>query len=247
MKILAITQARVGSSRLPNKVLKKINDKTLLEIHLNRILKSSRIDELIIATTTNTNDDDIVTICDAMQLSCFRGSEKNVLDRFYKASIEKNPTHVIRLTSDCPLIDAELLDEIINFAIENDLDYCSNTFIEDFPDGQDIEIMKFSVLEQAWRNADKDYQKEHVTPYIRENSSFLGGDIFKSDNFPSSRKDGNVRLTVDEQKDFEVISILINNLGLDRKWFEYANYYQNNININKLNSKIKRNEGFRKV
>src|ERR1019366_2392376 len=100
--ILAITQARVGSSRLPNKVLKKINGETLLEIHLDRILKSSKIDGLIIATTINKNDDAIVNICNDMQLPYYRGSENNVLDRFYQAAVKKNPTHVVRLTSDCP-------------------------------------------------------------------------------------------------------------------------------------------------
>lgn len=247
MKIVAITQARTGSSRLPNKVLKKINDKTLLEIHLNRIVKSKKIDELIIATTINEADGAITDICNAMHLPYYRGSENNVLERFYMAVVEKNPSHVVRLTSDCPLIDAELIDEVIDFTIKNDLDYCSNTFVEDFPDGQDIEVMKFSVLQQAWRSADKEYQKEHVTPYIRENSTFMGVDLFKSDNFVSSRKYGNVRLTVDEQKDFDVISMLINDLGTERRWFEYADYYQNNLEIKKLNSNIKRNEGFRKT
>ncbi|MES2590500.1 MAG: glycosyltransferase family protein [Bacteroidota bacterium] len=246
MKIIAITQARVGSSRLPNKVLKKINNKTLLEIHLERILKSERINELIVATTTNTNDDTIMAICDAMHVPYFRGSENDVLERFYLASVKKNPTHIVRLTSDCPLIDGHLIDEVIEFAISNNLDYCSNTFIENFPDGQDIEVMKFSALEQAFKNADKDYQKEHVTPYIREHSSYMGGGLFKSDNYPCPGKYGNTRLTVDEQKDLDVITILINDLGVEKKWEEYAIYYENNQHIHSINSTIKRNEGFRK-
>lgn len=246
MKIIAITQARVGSSRLPNKVLKKVNDKTLLEIHLKRILKSDKIDELLVATTTNTSDDAIAAICDTMGLPYYRGSESNVLDRFYQAIKKKNPTHVVRLTSDCPLIDAELIDEIIGFAVEKDLDYCSNTFIENFPDGQDVEVMKFSALEQAVKNADKEYQKEHVTPYIREHSSFMGGKLFRSDNFPCPGKYGNTRLTVDEQKDLDVITLLINDLGMEKKWEEYATYYENNQHIHSINSTIKRNEGFRK-
>jgi spore coat polysaccharide biosynthesis protein SpsF len=247
MKIVAITQARSGSTRLPEKILKTINNETLLEIHLNRILKSERIDELIVATTTNKKDDLVTSICDSMKVVYFRGSENNVLDRFYQAVKNRNSTHLVRLTSDCPLIDALLIDEIIDFTIKNDLDYCSNTFIEDFPDGQDVEVMKFSTLEKAWKNADKEYQKEHVTPYIRENSTFIGGKLFKSDNFPSPGKYGKVRLTVDEHRDFEVISMMIGNLGLEKTWLEYAKYYLNNENIKKVNSGIRRNEGFKKL
>jgi spore coat polysaccharide biosynthesis protein SpsF (cytidylyltransferase family) len=224
----------------------KIKSKTLLEIHLERILKSEMIDELIVATTVDKKDDAIVEICNGMQVQYYRGSENNVLDRFYQSAIQKNPTYVVRLTSDCPLIDPVLLDEIINFTIKNDLDYCSNTFVENFPDGQDIEVMKFSVLEQAWKSADKAYQKEHVTPYIREHSTFMGGSLFRSDNFAAPKKYGNVRMTVDEQKDFDVISKLVDNLGTGCRWFEYADYYEKNQDISKLNSNIKRNEGFKK-
>jgi spore coat polysaccharide biosynthesis protein SpsF len=246
MNIIAVTQARSGSTRLPNKILKKINGETLLQIHLTRILKSVRMNKLIIATTINEKDNEIVNICKAMRLNYYRGSEENVLDRFYQAVIKENPTYIVRLTSDCPLIDAKLIDEVIDFTIKNDFDYCSNTFIEDFPDGEDIEVMKFSALEKAWKNADKKYQREHVTTYIREHSSFMGGALFKSGNFPSPGKYGQVRLTVDEQKDFEVISTMISNLGVERSWLEYAQYYLNNQGISKLNSEIKRNEGFRK-
>jgi spore coat polysaccharide biosynthesis protein SpsF (cytidylyltransferase family) len=246
-KIVVITQARTGSTRLPNKVLMEINGKPLLSIHLERILKSKMIDELIVATTVEEKDETIVNICNKMQVQYYRGSVNNVLDRFYQAAIKEKPTHVVRLTSDCPLIDPILLDQVIDFAIKRDLDYCSNVLIEDFPDGQDIEVMKFSALEYAWKNADKDYEKEHVTPYIREHSTFLGGNLFTSDNFPCPGQYGSIRLTVDEQKDFEVISILANKLGEEKSWFEYADYYQNNNEINELNSNTKRNEGYRKT
>lgn len=247
LKVIAITQARSGSSRLPNKVLKKINNTSLLEIHIRRIIKSKLINELVVATTNNENDDEIVEICEMMNVSYYRGSENNVLDRFYNAAKSRNPALIVRLTSDCPLIDPMLIDEVINFSIKNDLDYCSNTFIEDFPDGQDVEVMKFSALEYAWKNADKRYQKEHVTPYIRENSTFMKGNIFLSDNFKSFKNYGAVRLTVDEQKDFEVISQLISELGTEKSWLDYADFYRDNENISKINQGIKRNEGFKKI
>lgn len=244
--VIAITQARMGSTRLPNKSMKEIEGKSLLEIHINRILKSKKINQLIVATTSNPEDQVIESLCNAMDIEVFRGSEKNVLDRFYQAVKEKKPTHIVRLTADCPLIDPKLIDDVIKYAIENDLDYCANTLIEDFPDGEDIEVMKFSTLEKAWKTATQNYEKEHVTPFIRENSSFVGGKLFSSDNFSAPGKYGAVRLTVDEIQDFEVISLLIKKLGIDRTWQEYANMYLNDSAIFAHNSKIKRNEGFKK-
>lgn len=247
MNIIAITQARSSSTRLPNKVLKKINGKTLLEIHLGRIQQSKRINELIVATTLNKADDDIICICNKLNISYYRGSEFDVLDRFYQSLLGKNASYVVRLTSDCPLIDPVLIDEVIDYTISNDLDYCSNILVENFPDGQDVEVMKYFVLEEAWRCADKNYQREHVTPYIRENSTFVGGLKFKSDNFATVNRYGRVRMTVDEQKDLEVISLLVQKLGIEKRWIDYAQAYQNDLVIQALNSDIKRNEGYKKT
>jgi spore coat polysaccharide biosynthesis protein SpsF len=247
VKVVAITQARCGSTRLPNKVLKKINGKTLLEIHLHRIQKSKKIHKLIVATTINCADDAIVAICNKLNVSYYRGDEMDVLDRFYQSLLGQNVSYVVRLTADCPLIDPVLIDEVIDYTISKDLDYCSNTLVENFPDGQDIEVIKFHAFKEAWKNADKSYQREHVTPYIRENSTFAGGTRFKSDNFETVKKYGDVRMTVDEQKDFDVISLLIEKLGTEKKWIDYADFYQSDKQIQSLNSDIKRNEGYKKV
>lgn len=246
LNIIAVTQARCGSTRLPNKILKSVNGKTLLQLHIERILGSKRVNQLVVATTTNSEDSKIVELCRSLNVSCFCGNESNVLDRFYQAVKDRKPSHVVRLTSDCPLIDPVLIDEVIDFALKNKLDYASNVLIEDFPDGQDIEVMTFDTLEYAWKHADKDYQKEHVTPFIRENSSFNGGKLFRSDNYGTEKKYGHVRLTVDEQKDLDVITAVINDLGSDKRWYEYAEHYLTNESIQQLNSGIKRNEGFKK-
>jgi spore coat polysaccharide biosynthesis protein SpsF (cytidylyltransferase family) len=236
----------MGSTRLPGKVLKTIGGKTLLEIHLYRILKSKLISGLLVATTVNVSDDRIVDVCNSLRVDYYRGSEQDVLDRYYKAAENIKPEYIVRLTSDCPLIDAVLIDKVIDFTIKNTLDYGSNIFVEDFPDGQDIEVFKFSALETAWKKADKVYQREHVTPFIRENSTFTGGTMFRSDNFASDKKYGGVRLTVDEERDFKVISTLVKDMGIDVKWDEYAEWYLNNKKIKEINSDIKRNEGFKK-
>jgi len=246
MEVLAITQSRSGSTRLPNKVLKAINGSTLLKIHLDRIQQSSKIDELIVATTVDKLDIKIVEIAKKNRLPFYQGSIENVLDRFYQAAKEFEPKWVVRLTSDCPLIDAKLIDSLIEYAVEKDVDYCSNTLKPTFPDGMDVEVFKFFALEKAWREAKLDSEKEHVTPYIHKNSTFNGLDLFTSCNYESDKDFSNVRLTVDEPEDFEVVEKIINQLGLDKDWKEYANFYLANKEINELNSTSKRNEGYNK-
>src|SRR5436190_1324553 len=127
IKILAITQARTGSTRLPAKVLKEVSGHTLLEIHLKRILRSKLIDQVLIATTTEAGDEAIVKIADTLQLPSFRGSTYDVLERFYKAARPYHPEWVVRITSDCPLIDPEVIDNVIDLAMKSNVDYCSNT------------------------------------------------------------------------------------------------------------------------
>tara|TARA_B100000809_G_scaffold254895_1_gene292685 strand:+ start:10719 stop:11474 length:756 start_codon:yes stop_codon:yes gene_type:complete len=246
MNVLAITQARSGSTRLPNKVLKTIGNQTLLDIHIRRLLESSKIDQLLIATTVDTQDSRIVEIAEANGLPYYQGSVKNVLDRFYQAAVKYNPEWVVRLTSDCPLIDANLVDLVIEHAIMQNVDYCSNTLRPTFPDGMDIEVFKFSALEKAWDEAELDSEKEHVTPFIHKNSTFNGLDLFTSCSFESEENFSDVRLTVDEPEDFEVIKMTIDQLGLDKDWKEYAKFYIANKEINELNSTSKRNEGYDK-
>lgn len=246
MDVLAITQARTGSTRFPNKILKTIKGKSLLEIHLKRILKSKKISKLVVATTTKEEDKIISEIAYKVGVESFKGSEHDVLDRYYNTAKKYNPKWIVRLTSDCPLIDARLIDQVIKKAQSENLDYCSNTLIEAYPDGQDIEVFKFKSLEIAWSKAKSISDREHVTPYIKNNSSYLHGEIFKSNNFPSNKNYNKVRLTVDEQEDFKVIELLINKLGIDSRWIDYTNEYLKNNYISSLNKNIKRNEGFRK-
>lgn len=245
MDVLAITQARTGSTRLPNKILKTIKGKSLLEIHLERILKSKKISKLVVATTIDKNDRLIVNIATKIGVDFYRGSVEDVLDRFYHTAKQYNPKWVVRLTSDCPLIDASLIDEVIKKAQKENLDYCSNTLIEAYPDGEDIEVFKFHSLEKAWIEAKSHSDREHVTPFIKNNSSCLGGKIFKSNNFPCSNNYNKVRLTVDEPEDFEVIKYLINKLGFDAGWIDYTNEYLKNNYISSLNRDVERNEGLK--
>jgi spore coat polysaccharide biosynthesis protein SpsF (cytidylyltransferase family) len=246
MNALVISQARMGSKRLPNKVLMEINGKSLLKIHVERISKSKQANKHIIATTINKEDDAIENWCNENKITCFRGNSQDVLDRYYQCAKLYNPLYIVRLTADCPLIDAQLVDEVILFAKKNNLDYASNTLVENFPDGEDVEIMTLNALEAAWEKANIEYMREHVTPFIRENGTFSGGSLFKTDNYSCHKNYGNVRLTVDEPADFEVIKELIKKEGIEAGWETYALSYINNNSINSVNSNIARNEGFKK-
>lgn len=246
MNIVVVTQARSGSTRLPNKVLKKIGDKTLLQIHIERIKQTKLIDDIYIATTDQESDNVIEDLAKELQVKYYRGSENDVLDRYYQTVKDIQPDFIVRLTSDCPLIDPKLIDELVGEAISQNFDYYSNGLVENYPDGQDIEVFKFTALEKAWNEATLTSEREHVTPYIRKNSTFYGQSLFTSNNHGLDESYKNVRLTVDEPNDFEVIKILINDLGLDKDWRTYTDYYLSNENINTLNKDIVRNEGYLK-
>lgn len=243
MKVTAITQARVGSTRLPGKILKKIGQQTLLEIHIERILKSETVSQLIVATTVKPADALIFDMASALGIKSYCGSENDVLDRFYQAVKDEKADYVVRLTSDCPLIDAKLIDKVVRYTINNNLDYCTNTLLTRYPDGQDVEVFKFSALEAAWRDGKLKSEREHVTPYIRNNSTFFGGSLFNSANFEEGFDYGHVRMTVDEPQDFTVIQNLINTLGTQRDWREYAEYMNMHPEISNINGYITRNEG----
>jgi len=246
MKILAVTQARIGSTRLPEKILKKIKGESLLELHLKRILKSNLINKVKVATTTEPDANKIIAICNKLEIDVYKGSLNNVLDRFYKAALPENPDWVVRLTSDCPLIDPVEIDNIIQHALDHNFDYVSNTLKPTYPDGIDVEVFKFSALEKAVKEATLVSEIEHVTPYIWKNSSYLGGSIFTSDCVLNETDYSKIRLTVDTLEDFIVIEKLIKGIGSKKSWYDYVKYLQKNPDLKKVNEQFVRNEGYEK-
>ena len=248
MKILAITQARYGSTRLPAKILKEVNGMTLLEIHLRRILQSKLISKLKIATTDEEGAKYIVEVADKVGVEYYKGSVDDVLERFYGAAAPEKPDYVVRLTSDCPLIDAAVIDDILEYAISHDCDYV-RTDAASYPDGLDTEVMKFSALEKAYNEAQLKSEREHVTPYIWKNGTAEGGTLFKSYKFPNPAGNFNAndyRITIDEPEDFEVIKALIENLGIEHGWKEYIDYLLSHKELYAINSKFSYNEGYAK-
>jgi spore coat polysaccharide biosynthesis protein SpsF len=244
-KIVMITQARVGSSRLPSKVLLDLNGVSLLKFHLRRLKQVKLANKLVVATTHEQGVEKIIEIAHGTDVSFYQGSTDDVLDRFYQAAKESQADIVLRLTSDCPLIDPQLVDKVTAFMLAGNYDYCSNILKEEFPDGQDIEVMTFKALEKAWTEATLKSDREHVTPYIRRNSSFMGGSLFKSDNYSAPENMNHIRMTVDEQKDLDAMVTLIKEVGENESWLTYARYLMDHPE--KFgNQFIIRNEGFQK-
>ena len=245
LKTVLITQARSGSTRLPGKVLKPINGKTLLEIHLDRLKKCQNVTDIVVATTTKSDDEIIFDSALAWGYNAFRGSEDDVLDRYYQTAKTFEPDWIVRVTSDCPLIDPQLVDDIIAYTQQTGLDYCSNTLLEQYPDGQDAEVFTFASLKRAWKEASQLSEREHVTPFIKNNSNHKGLKIFKSENYNCDTDYSSIRMTVDEPQDFELIKILVNELGMDKGWREYTQYIIDK-GLTKINKDIIRNEGYLK-
>ncbi len=236
-KIVAIIQARVGSTRLPGKVLLDLKGKTVLNHVVDRVKKSKYINEVIVATTDLEQDDKIVDECNKIGCKYFRGSESDVLSRYYLCAKENNAAIVIRITSDCPLIDPLVIDKMLYFYLNNNYRLVTNAgdiSNRTYPRGLDTEIFDFNTLENVYKNTNEDYQKEHVTPYIYENEKSV---YYYKNDVDYSR----YRLTLDTNEDFELIGkiydlLYINNedFYLDdiiRLFIEYPELYKINYKI----------------
>ena len=248
MKILAITQARYGSTRLPAKILRKVGDRTLLEIHLRRILQAETISALKIATTAEEGAAYIIEVADKVGVAYHQGSVDDVLSRFYDTAAPEHPDYVIRLTSDCPLIDPRVIDATVRFAVDGGYDYVK-TDPASFPDGLDTEVFRFSALQKAYDEASMTSEREHVTPYIWKNGTAEGGNLFNTAYMrnPEGNYDASsYRITIDEPEDFEVLRILIENLGDACSWKEYIDYVESHPEVRGLNSRFGYNEGYAK-
>lgn len=221
MKIGAIIQARMGSTRLSGKVMKGIKDKTVLQHVIERVQQSKLVDEVIIATTVHERDNVIENEANKHGVKVFRGSEGDVLSRYYFAAKENAIDVVIRITSDCPLIDPYVMDDIINIYISGNYEIATNASADishrTFPRGLDVEVFSFNALEKAYNNAKETYQREHVTPYIYENSE-------KSFIYKNNIDYSKYRWTLDTEEDFELISKVY-----DRLYKGKHDFYLNDI------------------
>ena len=241
---VAVIQARMGSTRLPGKVLLKVMDKTILQYVVERIRKAKNIDNIVVATTAKKEDQEIVNLVNSLGIGVYCGADEDVLDRFYQAARLFKAKDIIRITADCPLIDPQIIDDTIDCYFERGADYCSNALEETFPDGLDVSIFSFNALSNAWENAKLLSEREHVIPYIRKNP-----DKFKIVSFRNEADLSNKRWTLDTEKDFLFIKAVLEGLypaKPDFKMNDILEFLKKNPHIEAINKGIKRNEGYLK-
>lgn len=203
-----IIQARMGSTRLPKKILKNLdNNKTVLEYVLSQISQSKLIDKIVLATTTLSEDDIVSDFGKNMGFDVFRGDSVDVLDRYYQCAKKFNFQVIVRITSDCPLIDPEITDDIINHFDSKKYDYVCNTQPRTFPQGTETEVFSFSSLESAWKNAKLPSEREHVTPFFYNNPK-----QFRILNVKNTEDLSNLRWCIDREEDFQVVKDIVSKI-----------------------------------
>lgn len=241
-KIGAIVQIRVDSTRLPKKALSDILGKPMTIRLLERVQRSELIDEIIVATTKNKTDDDLVKIVEENNIKIYRGSTEDVLDRYYKAAKQNDIDIIVRITGDCPLVDPEIVDNIIRYFIDNDFDYVSNTIKPTFPDGICVEVFSYNTLEKTWNEAKLMSEREHVTPYITKHT-----EIFEIKNFENNEDLSDLRWTVDEPEDLEFVREIYKRLYNKKNVFhlrDVLKLLEKNPKLKNINTGIMRNEGY---
>ncbi len=239
MKIVAIVQARMGSTRLPDKVMKPINGIPMIELLLSRLSHSKELDQIIVATSIDDKNTPLVEHVISCGYACERGDEKNVLERYISAAKKHQTDIIVRITGDCPLVDPELVDECIRrFKIEQ-VDYFSNISPATYPDGLDIEVFTLAALEKVKLESQDPYDHEHVTPYI------LNTDGFNKASMTNDKDLSKHRWTVDELDDFKVITDVFKHFSPDIlfSWEQVLEFQNSNPSVFKINQEIIRNEG----
>jgi spore coat polysaccharide biosynthesis protein SpsF len=197
MRTVAIIQARMASSRLPGKILKTLGNMSVLSNVATRIGRSQLIDEVVVATTVDTSDDVVVQQCLADRLKVTRGSSADVLDRFYQTALQVRAEAIVRITADCPMIDASVSDRTIRAFMDERPDYASNTLVRTYPRGLDTEVFPFQALERAWREASEPYERTHVTPFFYQHP-----ELFSLVSVTGARDYSRYRWTLDTAEDF---------------------------------------------
>lgn len=243
MNTVAIIQARMSSTRLPGKVLADLAGRPLLSHLLERAGRAKTLDSVVIATTVGPQDDPIEELCKQRGAPCFRGSEEDVLDRYYQTAMAFGADVIVRLTSDCPVHDPVVLDKTVRHFLDGHFDYVSNVRNPRFPNGLETEVFSFAALERAWREAALRSEREHVTPYIWKHPElFRLGSVEHDVNLSA------LRWTVDEPEDLELIRELYRHLGPASTFgmAEILALLERHPELGRINARFKRNEGYQK-
>lgn len=244
-RVVAIVQARMGSTRFPGKVLAEIEEHPMLWQVVNRVRMARTVDDVAVATSTESSDQAVADFCAKEGIPCFLGSENDVLDRFYQAAKSYEANAIVRITADCPLIDPQIIDRVVAVYLQGKYDYVTNTLRYTYPDGMDVEAFSFAAIEKAWREARMPAEREHVTPYIRTSSRFL---IFNVEN-EVDLSSQNLRWTVDEPSDLEFVRAIYSHFGNNQNPFGLAHILlllEEEPHLIEINAGKIRNEGYYK-
>jgi len=248
--IAVIIQARTGSTRLHGKVLAEIEGKPMIWHVINRVKRAKNIDEIIVATTNLKEDKKIIEIAENSGVKSFAGSEKDVLDRYYKAAEKYNADTIVRITGDCPFADHEIIDKTIDFFKKNNFDYVSTGHIanqkhgSNYPDGLDTEVFSFFALERAWKEAGLLSEREHVTPYIWKNEN-----LFEVKTIDNDKDLSSMRWTIDEDRDLKFVREVYKRLYPENKMFlmeDIINLFKKEPELLEINKNINKDEGYYK-
>jgi spore coat polysaccharide biosynthesis protein SpsF len=236
VRVVAIIQARMGSTRLPGKVLKDLCGATVLARVVNRTRRATLVDEVVVATTVQPADEAIVKECERLSVACFRGDEADVLDRYYHAAQKYSADAIVRITSDCPLIDPELIDATIRAFLDDKADYATNALVVTYPRGLDVEVFTAEALAETWGEAQQAYERTHVTPYMYENP-----ERFKIVALTAEKDYGKYRWTVDTDEDMEAIREIYRRFGNADSvpWYEVVSLMETHPELAELNSNVR--------
>ena len=218
--VLAIILTRMTSSRLPGKALIDICGQPNLKRILDRVKRARKLNGICVATTINREDDPIAALAVQESVSLFRGDEHDVLGRVYQAAVQNNATVIVRLTADCPMIDPDVIDRVVELYQTGDYDYVANRHIPTWPDGLDVEVFSFTALEKAHEKAGHKFLREHVTPYIRGSHPQYGHGDFRIGNLICEANFGHIRWTLDTKHDLEILRALIGELPDGYSWMD---------------------------
>ena len=234
MKYIAIVQARTSSTRLKNKIMKKILNKTVIEILLRRLSKSKLIDKIVVATTTNKKDDKLVNLLKKIKYEFYRGSEENVLKRYFDVSKKYHAQFIVRITADNPIIDPKIVDDVIKLFEKTKVDYCTNENPPTFPQGLCAEVFSYKALFSSFNKTRTKSETEHVTIIMRKSKNIKKANLYSKENL------SNIRLSLDEQKDLIVIRKVFNHFkkNIHFSYFQLCKLIKEKPNLFKINNHL---------
>lgn len=243
-KITVIIEARTGSSRLPNKVIAKIEDKPMIFYVINRVKKVKSVEQIVLATTQEKNDQVLLEIAKENGIIGFAGDSVDILNRDYECALKVNADPIIRITGDCPLLDPNIVEEMLQFFLKNNYDYISNRIIPTYPDGLDTEIYTLETLQKTALNAKWSSERELVTTYITKNPK-----NFKIFNYENKTDLSNLRWAVDQEEDLRFVREVYSKMKpkTDFSMNEMLKLISKNPSLLEINNGIMRNEGHLKI